>query len=99
MEDDVNIPKEVRLRYIERRQKDIETLRAALRTQALDEFERIGHQLKGNASSFGYSDLEKVAIQMELAGEKRDVAEASHQLALFEKWFEKASVESSSEQE
>ncbi|MGZ3723078.1 MAG: Hpt domain-containing protein [Bdellovibrionales bacterium] len=92
-DDDISIPKEVRLRYIERRQKDIEILRSALRTQALEEFERIGHQLKGNASSFGYSDLEKVAIQMELAGEKRDMAEASHQLTLFEKWFEKVSSE------
>ena len=92
-EDDLSIPKEVRLRYIERRQKDIEALRSALRTQALEEFIRIGHQLKGNASSFGYSDLEKVAIQMEMAGEKRDMAEASYQLALFEKWFEKVSAE------
>ncbi len=93
MEDDVNIPAEVRQRYIERRQKDIEVLRSALRTQTLDEFERIGHQLKGNASSFGYSDLEKVAIQMELAGENKDMAEASRQLTLFEKWFEKVSNE------
>jgi HPt (histidine-containing phosphotransfer) domain-containing protein len=93
MEDDISIPKEVRLRYIERRQKDIESLRSALRTQALGEFERIGHQLKGNASSFGYSDLEKVAIQMEIAGEKKDMAEASHQLTLFEKWFAKVSTE------
>jgi len=93
MEDDVNIPKEVRQRYIERRQKDIEVLRSALRTQTLDEFERIGHQLKGNASSFGYSDLERVAIQMEMAGENKDMAEASRQLTLFEKWFEKVSSE------
>jgi len=93
IEDDINIPKEVRLRYIERRQKDIEVLRAALRTQTLEEFERIGHQLKGNASSFGYADLEKVAIQLEVAGEKRDIAEASHQLTLFEKWFAKVSSE------
>lgn len=98
MEDDVNIPQEVRMRYIERRQKDIEALRSALRTQALEEFERIGHQLKGNASSFGYTDLEKVAIQMELAGENRDMVEASRQLSLFEKWFEKVSAESGTDQ-
>jgi HPt (histidine-containing phosphotransfer) domain-containing protein len=94
MEDEITIPPEVRTRYIERRQKDIELLRSALRTQALDEFERIGHQLKGNASSFGYSDLEKVAIQLELAGENKDMAEASRQLSLFEKWFERVSTRS-----
>ena len=94
MENDVDIPQEIRDRYIERRQSDIQLLRTAIRTQALEEFERIGHQLKGNASSFGYSDLEKVAIKMELAGENRDMAEASVQLALFEKWYEKVKSES-----
>src|SRR4051794_23731341 len=97
-DDEVDIPEEVRLRYIERRQKDIETLRSALRTQALDEFKRIGHQLKGNASSFGYSDLERVAIQMEVAGENHDMAEASRQLTLFEKWYEKVVSESKTAQ-
>lgn len=82
-----DIPPEVQLRYIERRKKDIESLRSALKMQTFEEFKRIGHQLKGNAASFGYSDLEKIAIQLEVAGEKRDSEEARRQLENFDKWL------------
>lgn len=87
--DDIVIPEEVRQRYIERRQKDIESLRQALSSRSLDEFARIGHQLKGNAASFGYTDLEKIAVQLEQAGIKRDAHEASRQLEVFEEWYSK----------
>lgn len=91
MEDEIEIPEEIRARYISRRQKDIESLRAALNSRSLEEFKRVGHQLKGNAASFGYNDLEKVAIQLEAAGDSNDLLEASRQLALFEQWFERVS--------
>lgn len=83
------IPEEARQKYIERRKKDIESLRDALTGNSFEEFKRIGHQLKGNAASFGYSDLEKVAIQLEAAGMKQDRHEALQQLGLFEQWFSK----------
>ena len=91
MDTEMIIPEEARAKYIERRKKDIESLRSALAGRTFDEFKRIGHQLKGNAASFGYSDLEKVAIQMEAAGEKQDLHEASRQLGLFEQWLTRAS--------
>jgi HPt (histidine-containing phosphotransfer) domain-containing protein len=87
MDNDMIIPEEARVKYIERRKKDVESLKSALAAHTFDEFKRIGHQLKGNAASFGYQDLEKVAIQMEAAGEKQDVQEASRQLQLFERWL------------
>ncbi|NJM09727.1 MAG: Hpt domain-containing protein [Bdellovibrionaceae bacterium] len=91
MENDLIIPEEARLKYLERRKKDIESLRTALATKTYDEFKRIGHQLKGNAASFGYNDLEKVAIQLEVAGERQDLHEASRQLGLFEQWLNQIS--------
>ena len=90
MEQDLIIPLEARLKYIERRKKDVESLRAALSSRTFDEFKRIGHQLKGNAASFGYMDLEKVAIQLEQAGEKQDSLEAARQLTAFEQWLTRA---------
>jgi HPt (histidine-containing phosphotransfer) domain-containing protein len=92
MENDLIIPEEARQKYIERRKKDIESLRSALAQKTFDEFKRIGHQLKGNAASFGYNDLEKVAIQLEVAGEKQDAHEASRQLGLFEQWLTHAAA-------
>ena len=91
MDLEMMIPEEARQKYIERRKKDIESLKDALSANSFDEFKRIGHQLKGNAASFGYSDLEKVAIHLEAAGMKQDRYEASQQLGLFEQWFSKVS--------
>lgn len=88
MNNDLVIPEEARQRYLERRKKDLESLRAAVEAKELEEFKRIGHQLKGNAASFGYSELEKVAIQMETAGEHDDLNEAARQLDLFAKWLD-----------
>ena len=93
MDAEMIIPEEARMKYIERRRKDIESLRSALAMNTYDEFKRIGHQLKGNAASFGYSDLEKVAIQLEAAGEKQDHHEASRQLQMFETWLNSVSVQ------
>lgn len=87
MDSDLIIPEEVRVKYIERRKKDVESLKSALATHTFDEFKRIGHQLKGNAASFGYQELEKVAVQMEAAGERQDLQEAARQLHLFERWL------------
>ncbi|MGE0526555.1 MAG: Hpt domain-containing protein [Bdellovibrionales bacterium] len=93
MDTEIVIPEEARQRYLERRQKDIETLRAALSVHMFEEFKRIGHQIKGNAASFGYGDLEKVAVQLEQAGERQDTQEAARQLDLFQKWLERTSVQ------
>ena len=92
--EDLIIPHDARLRYIERRKKDLDSLRLALSSQAFEEFKRIGHQLKGNAASFGYPDLEKVAIQMEAAGEHQDVQEAPRQLEEYQSWLNRVSVHS-----
>ena len=92
MDIDMIIPQEARQRYIERRKKDIESLRSALTTKTFDEFKRIGHQLKGNAASFGYAELERVAVQIEAAGQNEDALEASRQLDLFQQWFDRTTV-------
>lgn len=91
MDADIIIPEEARQRYMERRKKDIESLRSALSSKTFDEFKRIGHQLKGNAASFGYGELEKVAVQLEAAGVSEDLHEAGKTVDLFEAWFNRTS--------
>jgi HPt (histidine-containing phosphotransfer) domain-containing protein len=86
VDSDLQIPEEIRQNYLVRRQNDLETLRSSLANQDLTEFKRIGHQLKGNAASFGYIDLEKIAIALEKAAVDSDCFEASRQLELFENW-------------
>lgn len=92
MDAEIVIPDEVRRMYVERRHKDYESLKTSLAVHKLDEFKRIGHQIKGNAASFGHMDLEKIAISLEAAAEKQDFTEAHRQLDLFEKWLQKTSA-------
>lgn len=87
MDPEVTIPDEIRQMYIERRFKDIESLKLSLANRKLEEFKRIGHQLKGNAASFGHHDLEKIAVNLEAAAEKQDFTDAQRQLHLFEQWL------------
>jgi HPt (histidine-containing phosphotransfer) domain-containing protein len=92
MNSEITIPDEVRKMYVERRHKDLSTLKNSLAERKLDEFKRIGHQLKGNAASFGHSDLEKIAIGLEIAGDKQDLFEARKQVDLFESWLTRTSA-------
>ncbi len=94
MDMEISIPQEIRDKYLVRRQKDIETLKASHSNRSLEDFKRIGHQLKGNAASFGYNDLEKIAIAMENAALSGDVFEAGKQLELFEKWLAQQNLNS-----
>lgn len=86
MDSDLQIPDEIRHNYLIRREKDLQTLKSSLAIGDLSEFKRIGHQLKGNASSFGYLELESIAIAMEKAAADGDGFEAGKQLELFESW-------------
>lgn len=65
MDDNFKLPQEVRLKYIERRKTDIHECLAALHRCDFSHLARVGHQLKGNASSFGYDDLTDIAVEME----------------------------------
>lgn len=87
-DESLDIPIEVRKRYLERRAQDVETLRKQARENEFEEFCRVGHQLKGNAASFGYPELEKIGVDLESAGQARDLASAKRALDALEAWLE-----------
>jgi HPt (histidine-containing phosphotransfer) domain-containing protein len=73
--------------YLGRRKLDLIALKNSLEIKDLSEFRRVGHQLKGNASTFGFLELEKIGIELEVAGESQDYAEANRLLEKFEAWI------------
>jgi len=81
------LPPHLRTQYIERRRQDLETLRSSLASQDFTTFARMGHQLKGNAASYGFPELEAIAIAMEIAGvnQAQDAAQAC--VKEFERWL------------
>jgi HPt (histidine-containing phosphotransfer) domain-containing protein len=83
----MKIPDEMRVKYIERRQRDLEELKQAINAGNLEPFQRIGHQLKGNGATYGYEELGELGRRMEEAGNNKSTAEAEACLAEFIRWI------------
>lgn len=80
----IDIPEEMKAKYIERRKQDYATCVEAFNKSDFETFLRIGHQLKGNAASFGYDDLGLIAANLEKAGKAQDLAQIKKLLSQFE---------------
>ncbi len=50
--------------YLNRRLLELPLLREDIATGSVAEFHRCGHQILGNAQSFGFENLETVALKM-----------------------------------
>jgi HPt (histidine-containing phosphotransfer) domain-containing protein len=83
----MKIPDEMRAKYIERRQRDLEELKQALGAGNLEPFQRIGHQLKGNGATYGYDELGELGRRMEEAGNAKDSSVAEECLSKFIRWI------------
>lgn len=83
----MQIPEEMRKKYLERRLKDFSELSTALERNELEVFKRIGHQLKGNAPTFGYDELAILGQNMEVAAESNDKDFARECLSKLQSWI------------
>lgn len=62
----MDLPASMYVNYLARRKADHARLTEALATQAgVEDFKVVGHQIKGNATSFGFDDLVSIGEQME----------------------------------
>lgn len=55
------ISRQMYLTYLTRREQDLHELQKSLAQQRAKSFEKIGHQVMGNAAMFGFYDLERLA--------------------------------------
>ena len=83
------VPKEMRRRYLERRSTDMEVLGKALADKNYLEFNRIGHQIRGNAPSYGFEDLSDVGREIEIAGKNCDGQKAKKAILSLKNWLSK----------
>ena len=65
-------------RFLERRRREVQTLREALAGGDLEEIRRIGHNLKGVGSSFGFPELTGLGGQLENAARAADDGTVRH---------------------
>lgn len=88
----VRIPEEMRKKYVERRGNDVKELREAIAGRKVESFLRVGHQLKGNALTFGYDELTDLGKRIEAAGEAADFSAGEVCVDELEAWIKRQPV-------
>jgi hypothetical protein len=78
------IPIEARQKYLERRKQDIVASKEALSKQDFNFLERLGHQVKGNAVTFGFDQLTDIAVDIEVAAKAKNIDHLSELVKKFE---------------
>lgn len=73
MIDSMQVPIEARQKYLDRRKQDLVACEEALIKQDFHFLERIGHQIKGNAVTFGFDEFTNIAVAIELAAKAKDM--------------------------
>ena len=87
---EIDLPKEVIEAYLQRRAQDLDTLQKSFSENSVKEFNRIGHQLFGNATSFGFDELAPIASQMEELTPETLPTEGSELIRQFQLWLQSA---------
>lgn len=83
---DSRVPHEMKVVYIQRRKSDLVECNKALEAGDFSFLEKVGHQVKGNAQSFGFDQLSPIGIELEDAAKSKDLNRAK----LIVKEFSKA---------
>ena len=71
----MQVPAEARQKYLERRKQDIIASKEALSKQDYSFLERLGHQVKGNAVTFGFDELTNIAVAIEQAAKAKNMTQ------------------------
>lgn len=82
-----DIPKEMIEKYLERRKTDLASLQTAREQNNFDVILRIGHQLKGNGTTYGFPELTRIGAEMEKAAQAEDMHAATAWISAFENFL------------
>lgn len=68
----MQVPVELKIKYLSRRLQDIEKLRLSLDQEDYSFAQKVGHQIKGNAVTFDVPQIASIGLEMEKAALKKD---------------------------
>ncbi|WP_409478936.1 Hpt domain-containing protein [Pseudobdellovibrio sp. HCB154] len=80
----MQVPVEARQKYLERRKQDVVASKEALSKQDYSFLERLGHQVKGNAITFGFDELTNIAVAIEQAAKAKNITQLQTLIEQFE---------------
>lgn len=81
-----HISQEAIQKYIDRRKKDLDVLKNAIQISDFDQIRFIAHQIKGNAETFGFTDLGEHAKALEVLAESNDTNGSMSEINWIEYW-------------
>ena len=84
--ENVFVSQDQRKKYLQRRQLSLKYLNLALVEGNFEAFKTAGHQLRGNASSYGFQSLTSIGAKMEHAGMVEETTLALQSLKELEFW-------------
>ncbi len=82
------VPDEMLSRYFERRKRDLEECVRHLREGKMSFIEKVGHQLKGNAVTFGYPELSTIGKELEIAAQEGKTDQVAVVIDKFRNWVD-----------
>ena len=85
----MQIPQANQLKYLTRRRSEIIELKESLIKGQFDLALKIGHQLKGNAATFGFPEFSEIGQGLEKAAQERDQSRAMEVIEKFDLMVEK----------
>lgn len=68
----MQVPAELKLKYLNRRIQEIELLREALERNDFSVALKLGHQVKGNAETFEFPQMAHLGVEIESAAKSQD---------------------------
>lgn len=68
----MQVPVELKIKYLSRRLQDIERLRLSLEQEDYSIAQKVGHQIKGNAVTFDVPQIAFIGLEMEKAAKRKD---------------------------
>ncbi len=71
----MQVPLELKKKYLERRTEDIQVLISSLEKNDFGPALRVGHQVKGNAVTFDFPHIAPIGQQIELAAKNQNKEE------------------------
>lgn len=92
MDTEITIPVEAKIKYLERRKKDVELCQLAITNQDYKYLEKIGHDLKGNAITFGFAPLSPLGESLETSAHNKDVESLKSIVKSYSEYLKTASA-------
>jgi HPt (histidine-containing phosphotransfer) domain-containing protein len=83
----MELPLETKILYLERRKKDVIDCMRALNTDDYELLERVGHQMRGNAISFGYGELTQIGEILEDSARSKNKMTAQLQVEALQEFL------------